>query len=316
MRGVERLGEGAVKGRVKLTEGRPLDRNAVQQSRASIDSLYKNAGYYAAEVKALELPQQNGKIRVVFDVKEGERVAISQVVDRRQQALHRQVGRQAHGHQARGLLVVPEGRVRRGQGGAGRARATAALVRRPGLRRLPGHRTTACIADGSGGKAVLHLTVDEGQAYHVGTFDMEGNRRFSREELLIYYPVRSAVADRRPVRASGRSARPSGTGPPKRSRTSTPTTATSTPRSCRRRAGAPAATASRWWICAWTIREGSPATINKIEIVGNDVTHERVIREAIVHAPGRSLQPRPADPLVPERLQPRLLPAAACRRPT
>src|SRR4051812_49862912 len=41
VRGVERLGEGAVKGRVKLTEGRPLDRNAVQQSRASIDSLYK-----------------------------------------------------------------------------------------------------------------------------------------------------------------------------------------------------------------------------------------------------------------------------------
>ena len=80
VRGVERLGEGSVKGKVKLTEGRPLDRNAVQQSRASIDSLYKNAGYYAAEVKALELPQQNGKMRIVFDIKEGERVAISQVV--------------------------------------------------------------------------------------------------------------------------------------------------------------------------------------------------------------------------------------------
>jgi outer membrane protein insertion porin family len=36
----------------------------------------------------------------------------------------------------------------------------------------------------------------------------------------------------------------------------------------------------------WTIREGSPATINKVEIVGNDVTHERVIREAIVLLPG------------------------------
>jgi outer membrane protein insertion porin family len=36
----------------------------------------------------------------------------------------------------------------------------------------------------------------------------------------------------------------------------------------------------------WTIREGSPATINKIEIVGNDVTHERVIRDAIVILPG------------------------------
>src|SRR6185436_15300935 len=36
----------------------------------------------------------------------------------------------------------------------------------------------------------------------------------------------------------------------------------------------------------WNIREGSPATINKVEIVGNEVTHERVIREAIVMLPG------------------------------
>ena len=36
----------------------------------------------------------------------------------------------------------------------------------------------------------------------------------------------------------------------------------------------------------WNIRKGAPATINKIEIVGNDVTHERVIREAIVMLPG------------------------------
>jgi outer membrane protein assembly factor BamA len=60
-----------VKGRVKLVEGRPLDRNAVEQSRASIDSLYQDAGYYAAEVKTLELPQDGGKIRLVFDVSEG-----------------------------------------------------------------------------------------------------------------------------------------------------------------------------------------------------------------------------------------------------
>jgi outer membrane protein insertion porin family len=37
---------------------------------------------------------------------------------------------------------------------------------------------------------------------------------------------------------------------------------------------------------SWQLREGQPATINKINIVGNDVTHERVIREAIVMLPG------------------------------
>jgi outer membrane protein insertion porin family len=36
----------------------------------------------------------------------------------------------------------------------------------------------------------------------------------------------------------------------------------------------------------WNIREGQPATVNRINIIGNDVTHERVIREAIVMAPG------------------------------
>ncbi len=61
VRGVDRLSEGSVKGRVKLVEGRPLDRNAVEQSRASIDSLYKEAGYYAAQVKTLELPQDGGQ---------------------------------------------------------------------------------------------------------------------------------------------------------------------------------------------------------------------------------------------------------------
>ena len=38
------------------------------------------------------------------------------------------------------------------------------------------------------GKAVLHLTVHEGQSYDVGTFDIEGNRRFSTEELQALYP--------------------------------------------------------------------------------------------------------------------------------
>ena len=78
--GINRLSEGEVKGRVHLSEGRPLDRNAVEQGRAGIDSLYKHAGYYASKVKVIQLTPSPGKARVVFDVEEGQRVAISQVV--------------------------------------------------------------------------------------------------------------------------------------------------------------------------------------------------------------------------------------------
>src|SRR5215216_57413 len=80
VRGVNRLTEGEVKGRVHLSEGRPLDRNAVEQARAAIDSLYKHQGYYASEIKVVQLAPQPGKARVVFDVSEGQRVAISEVV--------------------------------------------------------------------------------------------------------------------------------------------------------------------------------------------------------------------------------------------
>ena len=144
------------------------------------------------------------------------------------------------------------------------------------------------IADSAGGKAVLHLTVDEGQPYQVGTFDIEGNRRFSTEELqaLLSRSARSAPNGTPAGRAAPVQPRRTGTRPPRRSRTSTPTTATSTPRSSRPRPAAPAPDGKPVVDLRWTIREGSPATINKIEIVGNDVTHERVIREAIVLLPG------------------------------
>jgi outer membrane protein insertion porin family len=133
---------------------------------------------------------------------------------------------------------------------------------------------------------VLHLQVDEGSQYAVGAFDMQGNRRFSSEELMAFYPFGPIL--------------PSGTpmGPPRPFSKSEWDKATE---------GVQNLYANNGYIYAqvqpeemrrttkggkqvidlrWTVREGSPATINKVEIVGNDVTHERVIREAIVMLPG------------------------------
>ena len=50
VRGVKKLREGQVREKVRLTDGRPLDRVAVQRSRFAIDSLYRDNGYYAAKV--------------------------------------------------------------------------------------------------------------------------------------------------------------------------------------------------------------------------------------------------------------------------
>jgi outer membrane protein insertion porin family len=285
VRGVERVSEGTVKDRVRLVEGRPLDRNVVEQSRAGIDSVYRESGYYAAEVKTLELPQDNGKVRIVFDVSEGSRVAISQVtVAGNEQFSDKAVV----GH----MDTRPEGFWWFQKGEYDEAKLDEDV-----RERLPrwyadqgfvDFQVTgdSLEADSAGGKAILHLEVEEGQRYAVGAFDVEGNRRFSRDEMLAFYPFGPIDAQGVPqgdARPFNRSEWESATEnvqnlyanngyiyasvQPEEARRTTPD--------------------GRQVIdLRWIIREGQPATINKIEIVGNDVTHERVIREAIVMLPG------------------------------
>jgi outer membrane protein insertion porin family len=285
VRGVNRVSEGEVKGRVQLTEGRPLDRNAVEQARAGIDSLYKHQGYYASNVKVLQLPQESGKVRVVFDVDEGERVAISQVVvDSNKHFSDKAV--------VKHMSTRPEG-FWWFQKGEYDDRKVEEDIRE----RLPrwyadrgyvDFQVThdSLVSDSAGGKAVLRLTVDEGRVYRVGTFDIEGNRRFSTDELLAFYPFG-------PIGPTGS---PRGKSRPfSRSEWDEATEkvqnlyanngyiyAQVQPEEVRRTGPG----GSPFVDLRWNIREGSPATINKVEIVGNDVTHERVIREAIVMLPG------------------------------
>ena len=286
VRGIQRVSEGEVKDRVRLSEGRPIDRNAVEQSRAAIDSLYKHDGYYNAEGEDAGVGRRTtARIRVVFDVDEGERVAISQVaVDGNKRFSDKQV--------VKHMATRPEGFWWFQKGEYDERKVDQDL-----RERLPrwyadngfvDFQVThdSLVADTAGGKAILHLTVDEGQPYHVGTFDIEGNRRFSNEELQAYYPFG-------PVGPAG-----TPMGPPRPFSRSEWDAATEKLQTLYANNGYIYAQAEPSEIrrigpdgkpvvdLRWTIREGSPATINKIEIVGNDVTHERVIREAIVMLPG------------------------------
>jgi outer membrane protein insertion porin family len=285
VRGVERLSEGEVKGRVRLNEGRPLDRNAVEQSRAAIDSLYKHQGYYASRVNVLQLTPRAGRARVVFDVEEGERVAISQVViDGNKHFSDKAV--------VKHMATRPEGFwwFQRGE-------YDERTVEQDVRERLPNWYADrgfvdfqvthdSLISDSTGGKAILHLTVNEGQVYRVGTFDIQGNRRFSTEELRAFYPFGPIGQNGAPVagqRSFSRSDWTEATDKVQKLYANNGYIyAQVQPEEVRRTGprGVPVVD------LRWNIREGSPATINKVEILGNEVTHERVIREAIVMLPG------------------------------
>ena len=287
LRGVEPMDEGMVRRRISVPEGRPLDRNAVQRSRHAIDSVYRRRGYYAVKVEVTELPQPGNQVRLVFDVRQGPRVVVSRV----------EIEGNDHFPDAeivKGLNTRPEGFwwFRKGQFQEDRYEDDLRTTL-PTWYANRGHldfrvMRDTLIADSIPGKATVRIAVEEGVAYRVGRFDVTGNRRFSIEEISGYFPFGAAV-----VAGTGRDVG----GPFDRGAWDGATERLNNlysnygyvyvqilPEVIRRTGPDSAAYVD----LRWTIREGQVATVNRIIILGNDVTHERVIREAIVLVPGQT----------------------------
>jgi outer membrane protein insertion porin family len=291
VRGVYRLGEGAVRSKVTLAEARPIDPAAVARARARIDSLYRTRGYYLADVQVRSVYEaDSSRVRIVFDITEGRRVAIARI------------GVEGNRHFSDGAIVSnmatrPEGFWWWRKGDLDDEKLRADLQER--LPKFYGSRgfvdfqvlDDTLIVDDSTGKAELVLRVSEGEAHHVGTFEIVGNRRFSTEELEQLYPFRSE--QRTGMLGLGGTTR----GPAvfNQARWDDATAglyslyhnqgyiyAQVRPDVIRRTGAGGRPTVDLRWV----INEGQPAIVNKVEIVGNDITHERVIRDQIVMLPG------------------------------
>lgn len=279
IKGVERLSERSVKDRVKLSEGRPLDRAAVERARAAIDSMYHARGYYAATAKVIETSPGPAQIGIVFDIEEGNRVAISQV---------QVAGNEKFNDKTlvKRMATRPEGFFWWQNGQYDDDKLEGDIRERlPAWYGSKGYVDFQVVqdsiaVDSANGKAILHLAVEEGPAYRIGTFQITGNRRFSTEDLMVFYPFGPGGGSGLPFNSTDWA-----------SATENVSTlygnngyiyAQVQPEETRRTGpnGEPLID------LRWNIREGQPATVNRINIVGNDVTHERVIREAIVMAPG------------------------------
>ncbi len=291
VRGVSRLSERAVKDKVQLVEGRPFDPAAEARSRGRIDSLYRAQGYAQATVRALHVYEADStRIRVVFDIAEGRRVAIAHLeIEGNTHSTDEEIV--AH------MKTRPEGFWWFRSGEYDDEKLHADLQER--LPKFYGQRGyvdfqalgDTLVVDETTGKATLVVRVSEGEPYRVGTFEIVGNRRFSTDELGTLYPftgeTRTGVLGLGGVRR----------GPAyfNQDRWNDATQKLQTvyfnngyiymhvsADVIRRRGpdGQPVVD------LRWVVSEGQPAIVNKIEIAGNNVTHERVIREAIELIPG------------------------------
>lgn len=283
VRGVEKLTVRSVRGKVKLDEGRPYSPAVARQALAAIDSLYRKQGYYRSRAEVRVLPQEEGSVRVVFDIDEGRRVAISQV-------------------RVEGNAAFPDdqlvGKMKTGAEGFWwfqRGEYDEAELERDLRERLPGFYASrgyidfrvmrdTLIVNEETGKGVLQLEVSEGEPYAVGTFEILGNRRFSTDQLQTYYPFGIQ-------RGSGFLGLGGGAilGVFDEARWSDATQQVQTlygnngylyaevrPVMTRRTD----TDGSKKVDLRWQIIEGDPATIRKVVIVGNTITHESVVRRA------------------------------------
>lgn len=284
--GATKIPIGTVRDQVKLLVNRPVDRVAIAHGEFAIDSLYRNRGYYSATVSVQAITAYDGRVDVTYTIVEGERVAVSMV------EIEGEKGKYNDGDIVKHMATQPEG-FWWWQKGAYDEEVLEGDIRE----RLPAWYASkgyidfqvlddSLIPDVKRAKATLRLTVDEGPLYTVGTFDMIGNRQYSTDELMQYYPFGPVAPGGAPrfKMPFDRSAWEKATEAVQNLYANTGYIYAQVVPEEIRKMGADSQPVVE---LRWNIREGNVVTVNKINIVGNDVTHERVIREAIVLYPGQ-----------------------------
>jgi len=296
-RGLQNVKASTVRDTVGLRVNEPLDPAKIAAATAMVRRLLASKGYFARNVtpRIEEVPDSPYERRVYFDVEEGQRVAIAQV------------GFEGNSVFTAGQLTdildtKPEGFFwfRTGTFDEDKFRADL-RDRLPAFYAQRGYLDFAVTGDSLEvdpltGKARLIVQVDEGQQYRLATFDIVGNRRFATEDLRRYFEqerggllrslgiggggnrqvegesVFDAVAFERATQDVYQLYRNVGY-----------LYAQINPFMERIPATDSTAPAVR---VAWQIQEGSPAFIDEVRIIGNNYTHENVIRGQLSVIPG------------------------------
>ncbi|MFQ5550281.1 MAG: POTRA domain-containing protein, partial [Gemmatimonadales bacterium] len=191
VQGVERLTGRAVRGRVKLTSGRAYSPSLAEQSRASIDSLYKQEGYYAAEIQILSQPAPDGRTtQVVFDIIEGRRVAISEIIVEGNERVSDAEVASAMSTGVEGFWWFKRGEYDEDKLEIDVRENIPSFYASRGFVDATVVRDTLIVNEDTG-KGTLIVTVNEGPQYRVGSFEVVGNRQYSTESIEQFYPFQS-----------------------------------------------------------------------------------------------------------------------------
>jgi len=290
IRGVQRLPEHSVRDKVTVAEGRPLDMASVARSRARIDSLYHAQGYYLERAKPLFVYERDSStVRVIFDIDEGRRVAIAQVdIQGNTHFTDAEITAQMKSR-PEGFWWFRSGEYNDDKIAEDLRQTLPTFYGKQGFVDFQVLDDTLVVNEQTG-KATLVVRVSEGEPYRIGSFEIVGNRRFSTEELQTFYPFAGeqrtgllGLGGRRHIAYFDDQMWQDATRKLQTLYYNNGYIYVNVRNDEMRRTapdGKPVVD------LRWVITEGQPAIVNHVEIRGNDVTHDRVIREAIVMVPG------------------------------
>ncbi len=292
--GLEHVSAGTVRDTVGLEAGGPLRPARVSAAKHMVRQLLANKGFQARSVehRLEELTDRPGEYRLVFDVAEGQRVAIADIAFEGNQAFSDERLRDMLESGTEGFFWFSKGTY------------DEEKLRRDMRQNLPdfygrhGYIDFAVtgdslVVDPESGKARLVISVDEGPQYRLAEFSVRGNRRFPTEDLERYFERRTGGILNR-IGLGGSEERSQGEVFDRAAfmdatqsvgqlyRTLGYLYADVQPEIERIRTedGRPAVR------LVWNIQEGEPAYVNRVLVRGNTFTHEEVIRDRIYVLPG------------------------------
>jgi outer membrane protein insertion porin family len=292
--GADRVSPSDVKDRVDLLIGKPINPAQVSRDVARIDSLYQSQSFYLARV-TVDTVISGDATTLIFKVDEGRRLAISGVEIEGNKALSDKEIVGAIATQPEGFFWWKKGEFDSDKYAEDLAKTIPELYASHGYIDMQVVKDTL-IVDRARGKALVRLTVNEGPQYKIGNFEVNGAKRFSSDEIARYYPFGAqdkGVTDA--VKALlGKGASDNHVFDQTAWEDATHKVAEAyanegyiyadiRPVVERRRVGADSVPTVD---LRWDIEERTPAIVNRIDIVGNDVTSESCIRDQLAMLPG------------------------------
>lgn len=293
-RGLENISAGTVRDTAGLKGAGPLNPSKIAEAKSMVRRLLANKGFQlrSIEHRLEEIEARPGEYRLIFDVDEGQRVAISEIVFEGNEAFSDDKLRSV-------LSLKPEGFFWFRKGTYDEQKLREDLRQNlPAFYGQYGYIDFTVVGDSmvvdpETGKGRLIIMVDEGPQYRLANFEIRGNSRFPTEDLKRYFErqqggilrrfglgsseerEKGEIFDQAAFEAAVNQVRSMYTNSGYLYAQVEPVIERSTAED-----GTPVVN------LAWEIREGAPAHINKVAIVGNTFTHEDVIRERIYLLPG------------------------------